>query len=76
MATVAGDNVAGALGRLESLARLGTADASPRGLRELVAHAAHIVVHVSRFADGVRRVTSIAEVTGIMVNSGTMTRAK
>jgi pilus assembly protein CpaF len=53
-----------ALGRLESLARLGAGDASTSGLKALVASAAHIVVEVARFADGTHRVTSISEVTG------------
>jgi pilus assembly protein CpaF len=64
MISVGGDSAAAALARLESLARLAAPEASARGLRELVAHAAHVVVTVSRFADGVRRVVSIGEVTG------------
>jgi pilus assembly protein CpaF len=36
-----------------------------RGLRALVGQAAHVVVHVVRYADGVRRVASISEVTGV-----------
>jgi pilus assembly protein CpaF len=67
-ATVAGDSVSAALARLETLARLAAPDASPRGLRELVVGAAGVVVHVSRYADGVRRVTSVAEVTGLQAD--------
>jgi pilus assembly protein CpaF len=63
--SVGGEGVGAALSRLESLVRLGAPDASPRGLKELVAHAAHVVVHVARYADGVRRVASIAEVAGV-----------
>src|SRR5262244_717442 len=61
---VGGDSAAAALARLESLARLAAPEASARGLREIVAHAAHIVVTVARFSDGVRRVVSIGEVAG------------
>jgi pilus assembly protein CpaF len=61
---VGGDSAAAALARLEALARLAAPEASARGLREIVAHAAHIVVTVARFSDGVRRVVSIGEVTG------------
>jgi pilus assembly protein CpaF len=64
MLAVAGDGAPQALARLESLARLAAPESSARGLRELVASAAHIVVHVARYADGSRRVASIAEVSG------------
>jgi pilus assembly protein CpaF len=62
--SVGGDSAAAALVRLEALARLAAPEASARGLRELVAHAAHLVVTLARFADGIRRVVSIGEVTG------------
>ena len=52
-----------ALGRLEALSALAS-DASSRGLREAVARGAHVVVHVTRGQDGVRRVTQISEVSG------------
>jgi pilus assembly protein CpaF len=65
LAAVAGDGPAAALARLESLARLAAPEASARGLRELAAHAAHVVVHVARYSDGVRRIASISEVTGV-----------
>lgn len=61
---VGGDGARAALARLESMARLAAAEASARGLRELVAHAFHIVVQMTRFADGLRRVSAIYEVTG------------
>ena len=64
LAAVGGDGPAAALARLESLARLAAPEASARGLRELCAHAAHVVVHVARYADGVRRVAAISEVGG------------
>jgi pilus assembly protein CpaF len=70
---VAAEGAGAALSRLESLARLGAWDASPRALRELCAQAVHIIVQLTRWADGTRRVTSIAEVTG-MDNDGPAVR--
>jgi pilus assembly protein CpaF len=52
---------------LERLAQwLHTADGGldPRAARELVAAAVHLVVHMGRFSDGIRRVTQICEVCG------------
>jgi pilus assembly protein CpaF len=40
-------------------------DLPTRAIREQVASAIHVVVHVGRFSDGVRRVSKIAEVTGM-----------
>ena len=59
-----GDGAASALPRLVSLARLAAAQASDFALRELVAQAFEIVVHVTRWTDGSIRVASIEEVVG------------
>jgi pilus assembly protein CpaF len=64
VAVVAGEGARGALGRLTSMARLGAPGASLHALRELVACAVDVVVHVARYADGVYRVASIEEVIG------------
>jgi pilus assembly protein CpaF len=64
VAVVAGEGARGALGRLTSMARLGAPGASLHALRELVACAVDVVVHVARYADGVYRVASIEEVVG------------
>ena len=61
---IAGDGVQAALDRWTSLARL--ALASPEEpVRQLVATAADIVVHVGRHADGGSRVVAIEEVRGL-----------
>ncbi|HET9624664.1 MAG TPA: ATPase, T2SS/T4P/T4SS family, partial [Kofleriaceae bacterium] len=59
-----GEGSAAALGRLATLARLAApgADAS---VRELVAQAFEIIVHVTRWSDGTLRVVSIEEVVGV-----------
>jgi pilus assembly protein CpaF len=64
LVSVVAEGARSALARIESLARLGAREASGRGVRDLVAQACHVVVHLMRFADGVRRVSSVAEVTG------------
>src|SRR5262249_12480450 len=65
MFAVAAEGAGAALARLESLARLAAWDTSARGLRELTAHAVHVVVHLARWADGARPAVSIAGVAGI-----------
>lgn len=62
----AGESANAALARLVTLAHLAAPGTSPAALRELAASAIDVVVHVARYADGVVRVTSIAEVVGAM----------
>ncbi|HUS68029.1 MAG TPA: ATPase, T2SS/T4P/T4SS family, partial [Kofleriaceae bacterium] len=64
LASVGGEGARAALARLTSMARLGTPGASVPALRELVAVAVDVVVHVARYADGVFRVAAIDEVVG------------
>jgi pilus assembly protein CpaF len=59
-----GEGAAAALGRLAMLARL-TAPAGDAAIRELVAQAFEIVIHVARWSDGTIRVLSIEEVVGV-----------
>jgi pilus assembly protein CpaF len=63
-----GEGAAAALGRLAMLARLSVASAPGGGdlaIRELVAQAFEIVIHVARWSDGTIRVLSIEEVVGV-----------
>ncbi len=53
-----------AIKRLETLVLMAV-DMPVRAIREQIASAAHLVVQVTRFASGQRRVTRIAEVLGI-----------
>lgn len=64
---MAGEGANAALTRLSTLAR--AAGAADGAVRELVAQAFEIVVHVSRIADGSIRVMAIEEVTGFAENS-------
>jgi pilus assembly protein CpaF len=59
-----GEGAAAALGRIAMLARL-SAPAGDLAIRELVAQAFEIVIHVARWSDGTIRVLSIEEVVGV-----------
>ena len=65
MATLHGTSATEALGRMESLCLMGSANISPRGLREQIARAVNIVVVVNRIHDGTFRVHQITEVQGV-----------
>jgi pilus assembly protein CpaF len=60
-----GDGPQAALARWVSLAQLAAPASSEPAVRELVAGAADVVVHVARFSDGSVRVLSIDEVLGV-----------
>jgi len=65
VAVVSGEGARGALGRLTAMARLAAPGTSLHALRELVACAVDVVIHVARYADGIYRVASIEEVSGV-----------
>ncbi|MDH4074860.1 MAG: CpaF family protein [Acidimicrobiia bacterium] len=54
-----------ALARLETMVLMAGLDLPSRSIREQIASALDLVVHLSRMGDGRRRVTEIAEVTGM-----------
>ena len=54
-----------ALARLETLVLMAGIDLPSRAIREQIVSAIHLVVHVKRYEDGVRRIESIAEVVGM-----------
>jgi pilus assembly protein CpaF len=60
------------LSRLETLALMAGMDLTVRALREQVAAAIDVVVHVARLQDGVRRVTNVTEVVGMEGETVTM----
>jgi len=60
------------LSRLETLALMAGMDLTVRALREQVAAAIDVVVHVTRLQDGVRRVTHVTEVVGMEGDTVTM----
>ncbi|MDH3679708.1 MAG: CpaF family protein [Acidimicrobiia bacterium] len=54
-----------ALSRLETMVLMAGLDLPARSIREQIASALDLVVHLNRMGDGSRRVTEIAEVTGM-----------
>jgi pilus assembly protein CpaF len=54
-----------AIARLETLSLMSGLDLPARAIREQIANSVHLVVQQTRFNDGSRRVTNIAEVCGI-----------
>jgi len=62
LTTVHSNSASDALRRLENLVLLGGFELTSRAIRELLAATIHVVVQLTRFADGTRRVTSIGEV--------------
>ena len=54
-----------AVSRIETLCLMAGLDLPVRAIRQQIAASVHLFVQQSRFADGSRRVTSIAEVVGI-----------
>ena len=54
-----------AFARLETMVLMAGTDLPSRAIREQMTAALDLVVHVRRFEDGVRRVASIAEITGM-----------
>jgi pilus assembly protein CpaF len=69
LCTVHANSARDALARLETMVLMAGADLPSRAIREQITSALDLVVHVRRFEDGVRRVASISEITGL--ESGT-----
>ena len=65
---VHGHSVRDCISHLEAMMMLGSVDVSARGLRELIASSADIIVQISRFSGGAPRVTEISAVTGTEVD--------
>jgi pilus assembly protein CpaF len=65
LTTTHANSPAEATARLETLALMAGLDLPVRAIREQIAASIHLVVQQSRFSDGSRRVTAIAEVAGI-----------
>jgi pilus assembly protein CpaF len=65
MTTIHANTPRDALARLETMVLLTGVELPSRAIREQAVSALHFIVHVRRFEDGVRRVESIAEITGL-----------
>jgi len=54
-----------ALYRLDTMVAMANLNIPDRAVRNQIASAVNLIVQVSRMADGTRKVTSIAEITGM-----------
>jgi pilus assembly protein CpaF len=72
LTTVHANSPRDALSRIENMVLLSGLDLPVRAIREQLAAALHMVIHVSRFPDGQRRVTCVSEVAGMEVDTITM----
>ncbi len=61
-----------ALSRLETMALMSGMELTVRAVREQIAAAIHLVIHISRLQDGTRRVTRVAEVVAMEGDTITM----
>ncbi len=64
LATIHANSPRDALTRLEAMCLMAGADLPIWALREMISSAVHIIVQLTRFSDGSRKVTSITEITG------------
>jgi pilus assembly protein CpaF len=65
LSTVHANSPRDAIARLETLVLMAGMDLPLRAVREQVASAVNLIVHISRLRDGTRRVTHITEVQGM-----------
>ena len=65
LTTVHANSTRDALARIENMILMAGLDLPVRAMREQMASALHLLVHLTRFADGRRRIVSVAEVTGM-----------
>lgn len=69
ISTVHSNTARDALARLETMVLMAGMDLPERAIREQVASAVNVIVHLSRLADGSRKVVSISEITGMEGNT-------
>ncbi len=72
MSTIHANSGRDALARIEMLLGFGGLNADPRTLRRYIASSIQVIVQAQRMANGRRRVTTIAELTGIEGDSYTL----
>jgi len=65
LTTIHANSPRDAIARLETMVLMAGLDLPSRAIREQIAAAINIIVFVRRFDDGVRRVESVAELTGL-----------
>lgn len=65
LTTIHANSPRDALSRLETLVLMAGTELPSKAIREQIVSALDVVVHIKRYEDGVRRVESIAEITGL-----------
>jgi pilus assembly protein CpaF len=65
IATIHANSSRECLGRLEMMMLLSGFSIPQRAMRQQIASAVNIIVHVARLSDGSRRVTKVSEITGM-----------
>ncbi len=65
IATIHANSPRESIGRLEMMMLLGGFSIPQRAMRQQIAAALHIVLHVSRMSDGTRKVMKISEISGM-----------
>jgi pilus assembly protein CpaF len=65
LTTVHANSTRDALARIENMILMAGLDLPIRAIREQMASALHLVLQLSRFSDGRRRVVSVSEITGM-----------
>jgi len=68
MTTIHANTPRDAISRLESMVAMGNMNMPEKSVRQQIAAAITIVVQASRLSDGTRKVTSVAEITGMEEN--------
>lgn len=63
--TIHANSTRDALSRLETMVLMAGVELPSRAVREQIVSAIHLLVHVRRYEDGVRRIESVAEITGM-----------
>jgi len=64
LATIHANTARDALTRMEAMCLMAGADLPIWALREMIASAVHMIVQLTRFSDGTRKITGITEITG------------
>ncbi|HUQ64243.1 MAG TPA: CpaF family protein [Acidimicrobiales bacterium] len=65
MSTLHANTPRDAIARLETMVLMAGIELPSRAIREQIASAIHLIIHLSRLRDGTRRVTHLTEVTGM-----------
>ncbi len=69
LSTIHANSARDAMARLETMVLMAGLDLPERAIKEQVASAVQLVLQLSRFSDGSRKVVSIAEITGMEGNT-------